>query len=261
MKRQHRGMAVVEPKLTQKEIERRKTKLAKAVPPKSLSSQTKLLLALGSFTNNLAQLWSMGIGFGDGLKLINGAVEAQLRAEGYTGKIEFPYGKETPPQLIKQWKAEDAKRESARAAFIKKYKLQATKCLGKSRKKCPKCERQKVKIWPGALNEKYLLCSHCGWTDRRSAFDVSEISSDTLAGKVKEVLGRNFPGSSIDIKPGFRDNIHVTVTTNQFAGRTESQRTEMLWKAIRDKGLTNAERSKISLLTAQTCFERENAGK
>jgi len=266
MKREHYGMLVVEAKLTQKEIERRKEKLAKSVPPlRSFQNQKRQLLAVGSLFKSMNDLYMAGFTLGDVLKTVNDCIKAQLRTMGHTGKI----GVASDPEALKQeaqaaadfgrWKT---RQDVSRAKIIKKYKAQVSKCVGKSRKVCPnpKCKRTTLKRWAGSFGKKYLLCSRCGWTNRRSAFNALEPVPDTLSGKVKEVLSRNFPGSSVDIKPGYRDNIHVTVTTNQFCGKPERQRTEMLWRALRDKGLTNAERSKISLIVAQTCSEREKAG-
>ena len=264
MKRQHRGMAVVEPKLTQKEIARRMAKLAKAVPPlRSFQMQTKALLAVGSLFKSVTDLYMAGFTLGDVLKTVNDCIRAQLRTMGHTGKIEFPCDpkplKHTAQAMADfgRWKM---KQDIARAKTIKKYKAQVSKCVGKSRKVCPnpKCKRTTLKRWAGSFGKKYLLCSRCGWTNRRSAFNALEPVPDTLSEKVKEVLSRNFPGSSVFITPGYRDNIHVTVTTNQFAGTISKERTDMLWKAIDEgKELTSAEKSRISLLVPQTCFERK----
>jgi len=52
--------------------------------------------------------------------------------------------------------------------FVKKNKIGAAKCLGTSRKKCPKCVDGRVKIWPMPFGKRRLLCSKCGWTDGRT---------------------------------------------------------------------------------------------
>ena len=68
--------------------------------------------------------------------------------------------------------------------------------------------------------------------------------------KIKMALDREFPPPDrIEIEPGFQDNLHVTVISGKFKGKTEKQKQDMLWQALYESdALTDADRSKISLI-------------
>ena len=54
-----------------------------------------------------------------------------------------------------------------RFAPVPERKAKPSKCLGRSRKACPKCGMPGLNRWPGPEKGTHLLCSRCGWTDLR----------------------------------------------------------------------------------------------
>lgn len=56
-----------------------------------------------------------------------------------------------------------------RATEAKKSKVVFSKSAGPSRKKCPKCNNRRMRVWPGLMGKKHLLCVMCGWSSRTVA--------------------------------------------------------------------------------------------
>ncbi len=69
-----------------------------------------------------------------------------------------------------------------------------------------------------------------------------------LKKKIEHVLHERFPGETVDVSDGYADNIHVVVVSRQFDGLREKEKQDMLWKAIVEGGLSDAEQVRISLI-------------
>lgn len=69
---------------------------------------------------------------------------------------------------------------------------------------------------------------------------------------VKEILRkafrRKFPNDTVDVSDGYQDNIHVLVVSREFDSMTEKQKQQVLWRVVDSAGLTDAEKSLISLV-------------
>jgi hypothetical protein len=157
MSREHRGMKIVEARMSKMERNRRRKALARRFPVRS--TRLKVLLAAGSLIRDMARMCEEGVTFSAVLKALSEIVTASLVKEGYKGK-------ETPddPAFAERQK----KMDIARAAMVKAVKANIVKCSGKAAGKCqnPKCRKTTLKKWKGALGKSYLLCSRCGWTNR-----------------------------------------------------------------------------------------------
>jgi hypothetical protein len=169
MSREHRGMRVVEPKISKGESDRRKRALKKRVLSVSNKShfKTKLLLAVSSLIHDVTEMWVAGIKPIDVLRVLGYAVNDVLAKEGYKGKIEFPFGIPFPVNPI--YSKQEVRRRKAHEALVRKIKAGVVMCLGKTRGRCPnpKCRKEELFRWPESFGKSHLLCSSCGWTDQK----------------------------------------------------------------------------------------------
>jgi hypothetical protein len=75
---------------------------------------------------------------------------------------------------------------------------------------------------------------------RRSRADVKRI--------LEAAFRDEFPEDTVDISDGYKDNIHVLVVSRQFDGMQEQAKQDRLWGIIDGTGLTEAEKTLISLV-------------
>lgn len=69
-----------------------------------------------------------------------------------------------------------------------------------------------------------------------------------LKQKIDDILRKRFPGETVDVSDGHGDNIHVVVVSRQFDGLREKEKQDLLWRAIDESDLSDAEKVKISLI-------------
>ena len=69
-----------------------------------------------------------------------------------------------------------------------------------------------------------------------------------LKKKIEKILRAVFPGETVDVSDGHGDNIHVIVVSRKFDGMREKERQELLWRAIDEGDLSDAEKVLISLI-------------
>lgn len=69
-----------------------------------------------------------------------------------------------------------------------------------------------------------------------------------LKKKIETILRTEYPGDTVDVSDGYRDNIHIIVVSRKFDGMREKEKQDMLWSAIDKSNLSDAEKVKISLI-------------
>lgn len=69
-----------------------------------------------------------------------------------------------------------------------------------------------------------------------------------LKKKIEEILRASFPGETVDVSDGFRDNVHIVVVSKKFNDLREKEKQEILWNAIDQGDLSDDEKVKISLI-------------
>ncbi len=55
------------------------------------------------------------------------------------------------------------------------------------------------------------------------------------APRVEAVLRAVFPQDTIETRPGYNGRVHVVVVSNQFNGRREVEKQQILWDILRDR--------------------------
>jgi hypothetical protein len=177
MKREYRGMKVVEPKMSKVELDKRKKVLKRRIPSFDNRShfKTSVLMAVSSLIRDVTEMWAAGVTLIDVLKMLGYVVNDALAKEGHKGKIEFPFG--IPFQVDPIYAKREKNRLKAHAALVKKNKAGVAICLGKARFRClnPKCKRKTLYRWPEPFGGSHLLCSSCGWTNQTFPVDPIEV--------------------------------------------------------------------------------------
>ncbi|MBN2196315.1 MAG: hypothetical protein JW751_26110 [Polyangiaceae bacterium] len=74
--------------------------------------------------------------------------------------------------------------------------------------------------------------------------------TDDLIPRIEAALRGEFPHDTVDVSPGYGSNLHVLVVSRRFDGMSERERQELLWSVIDRADLTDAEKTRISLLLA-----------
>jgi len=69
-----------------------------------------------------------------------------------------------------------------------------------------------------------------------------------LQHRIEEILQKAFPGETVDVSEGYRDNIHVVVVSKAFTDMSEREKQDRLWQCIDDSDLTDREKAQISLI-------------
>jgi acid stress-induced BolA-like protein IbaG/YrbA len=69
-----------------------------------------------------------------------------------------------------------------------------------------------------------------------------------LKQQIHDILRERFPGETVDVSDGYGDNIHVVVVSRQFDGLREREKQDLLWTAIDRSGLSDHEKTLISLI-------------
>lgn len=65
---------------------------------------------------------------------------------------------------------------------------------------------------------------------------------------LRDAFRAAFPEDTVDVSDGYRGNIHVLVVSRQFDALSERAKQQRLWRIIDATGLTEEERSLISLV-------------
>lgn len=73
-------------------------------------------------------------------------------------------------------------------------------------------------------------------------------ASDELIDKIRTALVARFPGAKLNVGPGFHDNVHVLITSEQFRGMSQKQRQDRVWTAIDESDLTASDKVHISMI-------------
>jgi acid stress-induced BolA-like protein IbaG/YrbA len=69
-----------------------------------------------------------------------------------------------------------------------------------------------------------------------------------LKEKIAEILHQGFPGETVDVSDGYKENIHIVVVSQKFTGLSEKEKQDMLWSIIDKSDLSDSEKVKISLI-------------
>lgn len=69
-----------------------------------------------------------------------------------------------------------------------------------------------------------------------------------LKSKIETILRARFPGETVDVSDGHGDNVHVIVVSRKFDGMREKEKQDLLWRAIDESDLSDAEKVRISLI-------------
>ena len=78
--------------------------------------------------------------------------------------------------------------------------------------------------------------------------DAKARGRDEVKKLIEEAFRKEFPRDTVDISDGYMDNIHVLVVSRRFDTMDETTKQDMLWTLINGSGLTESERSLISLV-------------
>jgi len=70
----------------------------------------------------------------------------------------------------------------------------------------------------------------------------------TLMDKIHAALKKEFPADTVDVSPGYGDNVHVVVMSRKFDNMSEQQKQDYVWGLINASGLTAEQKIRISLL-------------
>lgn len=75
-------------------------------------------------------------------------------------------------------------------------------------------------------------------------------ANPVLKTKIERILRAQFPqqGETVDVSDGSGDNIHVIVVSRKFDDLGEKSKQDLLWRAIDESDLTDAEKVKISMI-------------
>jgi len=200
MNKEYRGMKLVEPKMSKMELDKRKKALKRRIPSYDNKShfKTKLLMAVASLIRDVTEMWAAGVSPIDVLKVLGHVVNDALAKEGHKGKIEFPFGIpfQMDPIYVKREAKQEAMRQKAHKALVKKTKAGVAMSLGKARGRCqnPKCKRKTLFRWPEPFGGSHLLCSSCGWTNMLNITEVKETKTEVVKrGRLGKVRGKICP--------------------------------------------------------------------
>lgn len=69
-----------------------------------------------------------------------------------------------------------------------------------------------------------------------------------LKQKIEELLKAEFPGETVDVSDGYKDNIHIVVVSRKFDGMREKEKLDAVWQTIDGSDLTDAQKALISLI-------------
>lgn len=74
------------------------------------------------------------------------------------------------------------------------------------------------------------------------------VAKDTLFERIEHILREEFPTDTVDISPGYHDNIHVVVVSRRFDNMGEKEKQDYLWTIIDRSNLKKSEKKRISLI-------------
>lgn len=69
-----------------------------------------------------------------------------------------------------------------------------------------------------------------------------------LKQKIEELLKAEFPGETVDVSDGYKDNIHIVVVSRKLDGMREKEKLDAVWQIIDGSDLTLAEKALVSLI-------------
>ena len=70
----------------------------------------------------------------------------------------------------------------------------------------------------------------------------------SLKQKIEELLKAEFPGETVDVSDGYKDNIHIVVVSRKFNDMREKEKLDAVWQIIDGSDLTDAPKTLISLV-------------
>ncbi len=70
----------------------------------------------------------------------------------------------------------------------------------------------------------------------------------SLKQKIEELLKAEFPGETVDVSDGYKDNIHIVVVSRKFNDMREKEKLDVVWQIIDGSDLTDAQKTLISLI-------------
>jgi acid stress-induced BolA-like protein IbaG/YrbA len=73
---------------------------------------------------------------------------------------------------------------------------------------------------------------------------------DDLIERITAALRTQFPQDTVDVSPGYGKNLHVVVVSRRFDEMSEREKQDMLWSAMDQAELSEAEKTRISLMLA-----------
>lgn len=71
-----------------------------------------------------------------------------------------------------------------------------------------------------------------------------------LIHRIEAALRAQFPQDTVDVTAGYGTNLHVLVVSRRFDDLSEKAKQDLLWSAIDHAQLTDAEKTRISLMLA-----------
>lgn len=75
------------------------------------------------------------------------------------------------------------------------------------------------------------------------------MADQSLKDRIEAVLRNQYSENAyIDVSDGYLDKVHVIVVSNELDPYSESEKQEILWDLLDKGGLTEEEKSKISLV-------------
>jgi len=88
-------------------------------------------------------------------------------------------------------------------------------------------------------------------TSRRSTM----ITGADLAPRIVDALRPHFKQDTVDVSPGYHDNVHVVMFSRNFNNMGEKEKQDYLWSLIDHSDLSEAEKLRISLILPYTPAE------
>lgn len=69
-----------------------------------------------------------------------------------------------------------------------------------------------------------------------------------LLTRIRNIIKPHFPEDTVDVSPGYHDNVHVVVMSRKFDNMGENEKLEFLWDILDKSDLEDEVKTRISLL-------------
>ncbi len=73
-------------------------------------------------------------------------------------------------------------------------------------------------------------------------------ADQALMDRIRAAIKKEFPDDTVDVSPGYGDNVHVVIMSRKFDNMDEQQKQDYVWGLINSGGLTTEQKTRISLL-------------